>query len=112
MATKKQTKQVEQTMSKIQMYRQHLKTITNGLVEMATAAGRTDYTRNQLLRECYQVVDKELKTFEEWKAQGARVRRGEHAYLFWGAPVTTEQGHTYYPVEFKFTREQVIINNK
>ena len=46
MATKKQTKQAEQTMSKIQMYRQHLKTITNGLVEMATAAGRTDYTRN------------------------------------------------------------------
>ena len=111
MATKKQTKQAEQTMSKIQMYRQHLKTITNGLVEMATAAGRADYTRNQLLRECYQVVDKELKTFEEWKAQGARVRRGEHAYLFWGAPVTTENG-TFYPVVFKFTNEQVVVNNK
>ena len=100
MATKKQTQNqaTEQTTaqvsSKMRAYREHLKVITKGLVEMATAAGRTEFKRNDLLRECYNVVGQEMDTFEGWKAKGA------------------EQGHTYYPVEFKFTREQVIINNK
>ena len=36
--------------SKMQDYRAHLRTITNGLVEMAKAAGRSKFTCNQLLR--------------------------------------------------------------
>ena len=93
--------------SRIQNYRLHLRTITNGLVEMAKAAGRTKYTRNQLLRECYNLVDAEFHTYDEWKEQGAFVRRGEHAYLFWGKPVTSEKGVRYCPIEFLFCREQV-----
>lgn len=79
---------------------------------MAEAAGRKEFTCNQLLRECYNLVGQEMDTFEGWKAKGAQVRRGEHAYLFWGAPVTNENGNTFFPVVFKFTREQVILNNK
>ena len=57
----------DQLTSKMPDYRMHLRTITDGLVEMAKAAGRSKYTCNQLLRECYNLVDAELKTFEEWK---------------------------------------------
>jgi len=96
-----------QIQSKMHDYRNHLRTITDGLVEMAKAAGRSRYTCNQLLRECYNLVDTELKTYDQWKEEGAYVRRGEHAYLFWGAPVTNERGVRYCPVEFRFCREQV-----
>jgi hypothetical protein len=93
--------------SKMKDYRAHLRTITDGLEEMAKAAGRTKFTKNQLLRECYNLLDKELLTFEQWKEQGAYVRRGEHAYLFWGKPITTEAGYKYSPIQFLFSREQV-----
>ena len=79
MATKKQTQNqaTEQTTaqvsSKMRAYREHLKVITKGLVEMATAAGRTEFKRNDLLRECYNVVGQEMDTFEGWKAKGAQV---------------------------------------
>ena len=98
---------IESSSSRMQNYRMHLRTITNGLVEMAKAAGRTKYTYNQLLRECYNLVDAEFHTYEEWKNQGAFVRKGQHAYLFWGSPVVSENGVRYCPVEFRFCREQV-----
>ena len=93
--------------SKMKDYRAHLRTITNGLVEMAKAAGRTQFSNNQLLRECYNLIDSELFTYEQWKEQGAFVRKGQHAYLFWGKPVTNDKGVRYCPVEFLFSREQV-----
>ena len=100
-----------QLSSKMHDYRAHLRSITNGLVEMAKAAGRTQFTNNQLLRECYNLIDAELMTYDQWKEQGAYVRRGEHAYLFWGAPITRENGVRYCPVEFKFCRAQVRFKN-
>lgn len=96
--------------SKMQDYRIHLRAISDGLVEMAQAAGRKRFTCNQLLRECYNLVDAELKTYDQWKALGASVRRGEHAYLFWGAPITFEDGGRYFPVEFRFSRNQVCFH--
>lgn len=98
--------------SKMRDYRAHLRTITNGLVEMAKAAGRTKFTCNQLLRECYNMLNAELKTFDQWKEEGAHVRKGQHAYLFWGTPITNERGIRYCPVEFRFSREQVSFNTK
>jgi hypothetical protein len=97
----------EQASSRMHDYRMHLRAITDGLVEMAKATGRKKFSCNQLLRECYNMVDAEFHTYDEWKEQGAFVRRGEHAYLFWGAPVTNERGVRYCPVEFRFSREQV-----
>lgn len=95
--------------SRMRDYRAHLKTITNGLIEMAKAAGRTNFKVNQLLKECYNLVDAELDTYEGWINRGAHVRKGQHAYLFWGKPVQTEAGFTYCPVNFLFAREQVMI---
>lgn len=69
---------------------EYLTVITNRLIEMAHAAGRTRYTKNQLLRECYNLQDCELKTLDEWHALGRYVKRSEHAYLFWsnnGEPI-------------------------
>lgn len=69
---------------------EHLTVITNGLIELARATCRTRYTKNQLLRECYNLQDCELKTLDEWHALGRHVKRSEHAYLFWdnnGEPI-------------------------
>ena len=101
------THNADSNSSRMQNYRMHLRTITNGLVEMAKAAGRTKYTYNQLLRECYNLVDAEFHSYEEWKKMGAYVKRGQHAYLFWGKPITNEAGFRYYPIEFLFCRDQV-----
>ena len=104
-STSDQVKDVSR--SKLHDYRMHLRTISEGLVEMAKAAGRTRFTCNQLLRECYDLVNAELKTYDQWKEEGAYVRRGEHAYLFWGTPILKKDGGKYFPIEFRFSREQV-----
>lgn len=99
--------QQESKTNRLHDYREHLKTITNGLSEMAKAAGRQDFTCNQLLRECYNLVNVELDTFDGWKAKGGSIRKGQHAYLFWGKPIETKQGYRFSPVNFLFAKEQV-----
>ncbi len=94
-------------LSKIQQYRIQLKSITNKLREMAEISGRTTATSNQLLRECYQLTNTELDTYEGWAAKGAYIRKGQHAYLFWGQRVVSSNGYEYFPVQFLFAREQV-----
>lgn len=105
--TSVQTTKSHSTSNRMHDYREHLKVITNSLVEMAKSAGRSNYSLNQLLRECYNLADAELDTYEGWLNRGAQVRKGQHAYLFWGKPVTTEAGYCYSPVNFLFTRDQV-----
>ena len=99
------------TDSRMRDYREHLKTITNGLKEMAKAAGRENVKVNQLLKECYNLVDAELDTYDGWMSRGAHVRRGQHAYLFWGKPIKSESGFMYCPVNFLFAREQVMLSS-
>lgn len=94
-------------LSKIQQYRLQLRSITTKLREMAITSGRKDATSNQLLRECYQLTNSELDTYEGWAAKGGHVRKGQHAYLFWGKRVQANAGYSYFPVEFLFAREQV-----
>ena len=94
-------------LSKMQQYRLQLKSITGKLREMAQASGRTTATSNQLLRECYQLTNTELDTFEGWTAKGGRIRKGQHAYLFWGKRTQSENGYAYFPIQFLFAREQV-----
>lgn len=84
-----------------EQYLEHLQMITDGLTEMAQAAGRTHFTRNMLLRECYQLVGEELHTQAEWEEMGARIKKGENGYLFWTV------GQEF---DFFFYREQVIFD--
>lgn len=61
-----------------------LTNITNGLTTLAQSAGRTRYTKNQLLRECYNIgMFEEMHTIDEWHKIGRQIREGEHGYLFW-----------------------------
>ena len=101
------TTNTNKTTGKITEYRRQLKSITNKLVEMAKISGRTDYTCNQLLRECYSLVGVKLRTIEDWNAENYSVRKGQHAFLFWGQPVTSEKGYTYCPIQFLFAQDQV-----
>ena len=94
-------------LTKMQQYRLQLKSITDKLREMALTSGRKEASCNQLLRECYQLTNTELDTFEGWQAKGAHVRKGQHAYLFWGKRTQSEAGYSYFPVQFPFAREQV-----
>lgn len=80
-------------------YKNHLFVITSGLEEMAKAAGRTKFVKNQLLRECYNLLDEEVRTEDEWKEEGARVKRDERPYLFWKGE----------DVSFRYSRSQVIF---
>lgn len=75
-------KEIE-NLGRLHDYREHLLTISRGLEEMAKAAGRTEWTLNQLLRECYNLVGIEMKTMRQWNRAGRVVRKGQHAYLFW-----------------------------
>lgn len=63
----------------------HLRTITNGLREMAVAAGRDlkNITDNRLLQECYNLVDAELHYATEWADKHYALRPQQHPYLFW-----------------------------
>ena len=97
-------------LSKMHQYRLQLKSITAKLRDMAETSGRTKVSGNQLLRECYQLTISELDTFDGWQAKGGTVRKGQHAYLFWGQPVQAKAGYNYYPVQFLFAREQVSFN--
>ena len=94
-------------LSKIQQYRLQLKSITSKLREMAETSGRGNTSSNELLRECYQLTNTELDTYDGWIAKGGQVRKGQHAYLFWGKRVQAEAGYAYCPVQFLFAREQV-----
>lgn len=93
--------------SKIVEYRKQLKSISTKLEEMARLSGR-DVKVNQLLRECYQLTGKELHTFEGWQKRGASIRKGQHAYLFWGKPRKAAGGHMFCPVAFLFEESQVV----
>ena len=97
--------------NKVATIRENLKKYSNELAELARKAGRTEFSLNQLLRESYNLQEQELDTFEGWQAKGASVRKGQHAYLFWGAPIESKNGFTYCPVAFKFSREQVHFAN-
>ena len=94
-------------LSKMQQYRLQLKSITSRLREMAEASGRATASSNQLLRECYNLTNTELDTYEGWTAKGGHVRKGQHAYLFWGKRTTATAGYAYFPIQFLFAKEQV-----
>ncbi|MBR0309908.1 MAG: hypothetical protein IJQ97_03375 [Paludibacteraceae bacterium] len=94
-------------LTKMQQYRIQLKSISNKLRDMALASGRAKTSSNELLRECYQLTNTELDTYEGWNAKGGQVRKGQHAYLFWGKRTQSPAGYSYYPVQFLFAKEQV-----
>lgn len=75
--------------------REELKATSN-LLKKAVRSGMIppsdDGTINGLLRDMYaQQGHTELKTFDEWKAAGYIVRKGQKAFLLWGKPRKHDQ---------------------
>lgn len=102
--------------------RQALRDLSNELKSMAQINGKEAHV-NELLREFYAGTGHtELKTFDQWKAQGYFVRKGEKALLLWGKPTAsktaiqeaTQQGKSeedadtdFYPLAYLFSKQQV-----
>jgi len=73
-----------------------------------------------LLNYIYQTDGaKEFKTFMQWKAEGATVKKGEKAFTVWGQPVGTREGdeekgistedveNLFFPLCYLFSEKQV-----
>ncbi len=75
-----------------------------------------------LLNYIYQTDGaKEFKTFMQWKAEGATVKKGEKAFIVWGQPVGTREGdeekekgistedmeNLFFPLCYLFSEKQV-----
>lgn len=60
-----------------------------------------------LLHEIYEVGEAtEFKTFEQWKREGATVRRNQKAFVIWGQLVEADE-FSYHPLVYLFSDLQV-----
>ena len=78
--------------------------------------GINDIIKNEI----YFIGGKELKTFSQWKAEGATIMRGAKGFPLWGQPLkanakveTPEEAdetsaYEYWPICILFSREQVL----
>lgn len=78
------------------------------------------HTVNEGLKNMYTEQNPEIvefKTFNQWKEEGATVRRGEKAFLVWGQPRKAEQvpegsqepeEFKYWPICYLFANTQVV----
>jgi len=77
-------------------------------------------TCNDLLRVYYKIDHLECKTFNQWKAEGKMVKKGEKGFCFWTAPLqgktkttdaatqeTTENKYKFFSICYLFTQLQV-----
>lgn len=74
---------------------------------------------NEGLKDTYMETNPEIeefKTFQQWKKEGATVRRGETAFLIWGQPREASQvpegeeepeEYKYWPLCYLFANTQV-----
>ena len=79
---------------------------------------------NEGLKETYMEQNPEIeefKTFNQWKQEGATVRKGQKAFLIWGQPRNVEQvpegsnepeEFKYWPLCYLFANTQVYRPNE
>lgn len=93
---------------KLHEFRDHLAIMTNSLIEICKAAGRCPVPEaNTLLRECYNLVDAELHTIEEWEKMGYQPRESQHGYMFWYNTITRDFDEQTSLVHFLYARDQM-----
>lgn len=90
----------------------------SNLVRPLVQEGEFD-TVNEAIKEQYMEENPEIeefKTFNQWKQEGATVRKGQKAFLVWGQPRKVEQvpegsdepeEFKYWPVCYLFGNTQV-----
>lgn len=98
----------------IKAKRAFLSEISVGLRHLITA-GKFDHINEAIAEEVYATEGHTtLKTFEEWKREGKRVRKGEKALFVWGAPKyretkdeSGESAEKFFPLCYLFSNLQV-----
>lgn len=102
----------------IQVKREFLKTLSKSAavyVEQGDFATVNEAIINTVYKDD---THKYFKTFNQWKADGFFVRKGEKAFVVWGRPAdvqkeektgetTAEDEQSFYPLAFIFSNAQV-----
>ena len=106
-------------MSKSKRNRELLKDLSQKAEEIRVnkiEEAKTETVKNQwrkrsvnwlLLHEVYEVGEAtEFKTFEQWKLEGATVRRNQKAFIIWGQLIE-EDDYSFFPLVYLFSDLQV-----
>ena len=110
------TDKINKRIEAIRVKREELKAISQPFKELVKV-GAVD-TINEGLRGVYaKQGHTTLKTLKQWNKDGFQVKKGEHAFLLWGSPVTrtrkdeNNEGEDiesgFFPVCFVFSQNQV-----
>jgi hypothetical protein len=104
--------------------REELKALSNA-VKPLVKMGQFDTVNEAVLQIYYQRNGHDVfKTFQQWKAEGFNVKKGEHAFYIWGRPsekqkqeqqpeeTPAEDGTGFFPLCFLFSNKQVIKAEK
>ena len=106
-------------MSKSKRNRELLKDLSQKAEDIRTAkieASESEADKNRwrnrsvnwlLLHEVYEIGEaSEFKTFEQWKQEGATVRRNQKAFIIWGQLVETDE-YSFFPLVYLFSDLQI-----
>ena len=80
--------------------------VTEGKFKTVNAAIIATIFRNEL----HQI----FKSFDQWKIEGFKVKKGEKAFCVWGAPVAKNENEeeSFFPFKFLFSNAQVEASKK
>lgn len=99
----------------IQEKREVLKQFSKA-VAPAVKSGQFDNINEALINTIYKdETHQTFKTYEQWKAEGKQVQKGEKAFLVWGKPKGTREDEApqdedksqFFPLCFLFSNAQV-----
>lgn len=88
------------------------------IAKMAISFGEETSVNEYLIDEVYQIGHLEKKTFNQWKKEGKKVKKGEKGFAIWSKPIekpkkeTPEEGEETKPekvwgIAYLFTELQV-----
>jgi hypothetical protein len=105
---------------------QQAKEIREGMVKQAIESGNNadalkaaGRTLNSIIIEYFYKKGghDDFRTFNEWKMEGKRVKRGEKGFIIWGRPIgvikqereepTSEEDNKFFPISHLFSNLQI-----
>jgi hypothetical protein len=111
--------------SKYQENRDKLKQLSKVAKQAIKVNGGYQNVNDYVIRECYTTPENtEFNTFFQWREKGFKVKKGEHAFVIWGAPMKAQKTEhkekqnddefSFYPLCYLFSNKQVepFKNNK
>jgi len=113
-----QTEDIKKELTPIQVKREFLKTISKN-ASIHVENGTFETVNEAIINTIYKDdTNQQFKTFNQWKADGFFVKKGEKAFLVWGRPTkeqkaeegkepSAEDEGIFYPLAFLFSNAQV-----